>query len=179
MCRGKRKRVPSPAGQPSPQRHGWGHPGCVPGGQSTPQAVMAQGEGSLCGAGAPDIPPVFSSRCLSPLAQDDPELMVVQAGHGHVRQLKLLQLPHDCRETPAQQRLGAAGAPQTPASQDTSGEPAGSPHPGQGHRVQAHSSRSGAGCRADVALQLSWGSSTLYSQEKVPSLVSLTRKRLK
>lgn len=149
-----------------------------------PQVATAERERSLCRAQSPDKTPLLQQAlplqpCCSPLAQDDPELGVVQAGDGHVRQLELLQLPHNCKETATQQQLRAAEAHQTPASQSTPGEPAGSPYPGQGRGVQVHSSCARAGYRAGVPLQPSWGSSVHYSQEKAPSLVSLTRKRLK
>lgn len=57
--------------------------------------------------------------CSSPLAQDDSELRVVQAGDRHIRQLKLLQLPYNCRE----QQL---------SSSSVLGEPPGPPPPSAG-----------------------------------------------
>lgn len=65
------------------------------------------------------------------------------------------------------------------------GSPLGPHHPAQGHLLQAQDSRSGARCcspppRADGPRGPCGASlNVLYSQEKAPSFVSLTRKRLK
>lgn len=83
-----------------------------------------EGRGSLHRAGSPWTPPHHPGQlpcqpCSSPLAQDDPELGVVQAGDRHIRQLKLLQLPYNCRE----QQL---------SSSSVLGEPPGPPPPSAG-----------------------------------------------
>lgn len=105
----------------------------------------------------------------TPLAQDDLELRVVQAGNRHIRQLKLLQLSHNC----GKHQLSSSSGQQEPLGPHCQGAPGKTGRPPTQGRVQAHSphSRQGAG-------QMSHRSG-LYSQEKAPSVVSLTRKRLK
>lgn len=150
-----------------------------PGVQAPEGQQWQEGRGPCTERGVPGHHPTAQGQlpcqpCSSPLAQNDPELRVVQAGDRHIRQLKLLQLPYNCRDTAAQQQLSAGGAPRAPTTQRRAtcsrhrtlalGQGAALPLPGQ---------------MAYTALPCGASLNMLYSQEKAPSFVSLTRKRLK